>query len=158
MSRGATPATAFLDAAGVAFDLLSYDYDPAGGRVGLQAADALGVAPDRLLKTLMVAVDGAPVRALIGSDRELSLKRLASAAGGRSAAMMAPAAAERWTGYRVGGISPFGQRRASPVFVDMAAAVGAFVLVNAGRRGLQLRMAPSDLVRALGATVAELAA
>src|SRR3954470_22192005 len=103
MARG-TPATAALDRAGVAFRLHEYDYDPDAARIGMQAAQALGVAPDRLLKTLMTRAGGEVVCVLLASDRELSLKRLAAAAGVKDAAMLPPAQAERATGYRVGGI------------------------------------------------------
>src|SRR5262245_58535872 len=113
MARG-TPAILALQRAGVAFVLHEYTYDPEAEHIGLQAAAALGVAPARLLKTLMVRADGI-VCALVPSDRELSLKRLAAAAGVRAAAMLPAAEAERLTGYHVGGISPFGQKRRVPV-------------------------------------------
>jgi len=154
MSR-TTAATRALDALGVSYELVSYDYDPGAEGVGMQAAASLGVAPDRVLKTLMVEVDGKPVCALLASDRELAMKRLAAAAGGRSAAMMKPADAERITGFRVGGVSAFGQKRKTPAFVDAAALAHDEVYVNAGQRGLQARISPRDLVAALSATVAE---
>ncbi len=152
----ATPATVALERAGVAFTLHEYDYDPGAARIGLQAAESLGVAPQRLLKTLMAKAGGAIVCVLIGSDRELSLKKLAAAAGAKDAAMLAPAEAERATGYRVGGISPFGQKKRVRVFVDRAALEYATVIVNGGRRGLQIELAPGDLVRLLDAIAAEL--
>ncbi|MBX6424581.1 MAG: Cys-tRNA(Pro) deacylase [Variibacter sp.] len=154
----ATPATAALRTAGVVFTLHEYDYDPGAARIGLQAAAALGVEPARLLKTLMARAGATAVCALVPSDRELSLKRLAAAAGAKDAAMLAPAEAERLTGYRVGGISPFGQRRRVPTFVDAAALAFATVIVNGGRRGLQIELAPADLVRVLGARPAPLTA
>src|SRR5690349_1130747 len=107
----ATRATRALEAAGIPFTLHEYAYDPDADRVGLQAAAALGEAPARVLKTLMALVDGKPVCAIIPSDREVSMKRLAAAFGGKSAAMMKPTEAERLSGYKVGGISPFGQTR-----------------------------------------------
>jgi Cys-tRNA(Pro)/Cys-tRNA(Cys) deacylase len=149
-----TPATLALDRAGVAYALAAYAYDPKGERVGLQAAEALGVAPGEVLKTLMVRADGEPACVVLASDREVSMKRLAAALGAKSAEMMKPADAERLTGYRVGGVSPFGQKRPAPTVVDADAAALPQAFVNAGQRGLQARLSPADLVRALGATVA----
>jgi Cys-tRNA(Pro)/Cys-tRNA(Cys) deacylase len=154
MAKG-TPATLALTQAGVAFTLHEYDYDPNAERIGLQAADALGVSPARLLKTLMAKTDE-HVCVLLPSDRELSLKRLAQAAAAKDAAMLAPAEAERITGYRVGGISPFGQRRRVRVFIEAAALLHPTVIVNGGRRGLQIEVAPTDVVRVLDATAADL--
>ena len=110
MAKG-TPATAALQRAGVVFTLHEYAYDPDAERIGLQAAAALAVEPTRLLKTLMVKAGDAVLCVLVPSDRALSLKKLAALAGSKEAAMLAPAAAERVTGYRVGGISPFGQKK-----------------------------------------------
>ena len=152
-----TPATQALSVAGVSFELHAYDYDPDAPRVGLQAAESLGVAPDRVLKTLMAQVDGKPVCAILASDREVAMKRLAAAMGGKSAQMMKPADAERTTGYKVGGVSPFGRKRATPVVLDAAALAHPKVFVNAGQRGLQAELSPADLVAALGAVVAEIA-
>ena len=149
-----TPATLALDRAGVAYTLATYDYDPGAERVGLQAAEALGAPPSEVLKTLMVKVDGKPACVVLASDREVSMKRLAAALGAKSAEMMKPADAERLTGYRVGGVSAFGQKRAVPTVVDADAADLPAAFVNAGQRGLQARLAPADLVRALGAVVA----
>jgi Cys-tRNA(Pro)/Cys-tRNA(Cys) deacylase len=149
-----TPATLALDRAGVAYTLASYDYDPGAERVGLQAAQALGVPAGEVLKTLMVKADGKPACVVLASDREVSMKRLAAALGAKSAEMMRPADAERITGYRVGGVSPFGQKRRCPVVVDEDAAALPAAFVNAGQRGLQARLAPADLVRALDAVVA----
>ncbi len=149
-----TPATLALKAAGVAFELHAYDYDPDAPRVGLQAAESLGADPARVLKTLMAEVDGKPVCAILASDQEVAMKRLAAAVGGKSAQMMKPADAERITGYKVGGVSPFGRRRATPVVLDAAALGHPRVFVNAGQRGLQAELAPADLVVALGAAVA----
>jgi Cys-tRNA(Pro)/Cys-tRNA(Cys) deacylase len=147
----ATPATAALQKAGVAFTLHEYDYDPNAERIGMQAAEALGVAPARLLKTLMAKAGNEVVCVLVPSDREVSLKRLAAAAGAKDAAMLAPAEAERVTGYHVGGISPFGQRLRVRVFVEEAALAHATVILNGGRRGLQIELTPAELVRVLEA-------
>jgi Cys-tRNA(Pro)/Cys-tRNA(Cys) deacylase len=152
----ATPATVALGKAGVAFTLHEYDYDPSAPRIGMQAAQALGVSPARLLKTLMAKAGGAVVCVLVPSDAEVALKKLAAAAGAKDAAMLPPAEAERITGYHVGGISPFGQKRRAHVFVQQAALAHATIIVNGGRRGLQIEIAPADLVRVLDATAAEL--
>lgn len=106
-----TPATKALEKLGVKFVLHSYVYDSNADSIGLQAAEALGVAPSRMLKTLMAEVDGKPVCVVVPSDGEVSMKKLASAFGGKAAKMMRPADAERLTGYHVGGISPFGQKK-----------------------------------------------
>lgn len=151
-----TPATLALRKAGVAFALHAYAYDPDAPRIGLHAAESLGVDPGRVLKTLMAEVDGKPVCAVLASDREVAMKRLAAAAGGKSAQMMKPADAERITGYHVGGVSPFGQKRRVATVVDAAALGHGQVFVNAGQRGLQAELAPTDLVAALGAQVAEI--
>jgi Cys-tRNA(Pro)/Cys-tRNA(Cys) deacylase len=149
-----TPATLALDRAGVAYTLAAYDYDPNAERVGLQAAQALGAPPGEVLKTLMVLADGKPACVVLASDREVAMKRLAAALGVKACEMMKPADAERITGYRVGGVSPFGQKRAVRTVVDADAAALPAAFVNAGQRGLQARLAPGDLVRVLGAVVA----
>jgi Cys-tRNA(Pro)/Cys-tRNA(Cys) deacylase len=154
MAKG-TPATSALAKVGVAFTLHEYDYDPNAERIGMQAAEALGVSPARLLKTLM-AKAGDVVCVLVPSDCEVSLKRLAAAAGAKQAEMLAPAQAERVTGYHVGGISPFGQRKRAPVYIEQAALAHPTVIVNGGRRGLQIEIAPADLVRVLDAVATEL--
>lgn len=153
MSR-TTPATLALDKARVAYVLATYEYDPNAERVGLQAAEALGAPPGEVLKTLMVKADGKPACVVLASDREVSMKRLAAALGAKSAEMMKPADAERITGYRVGGVSPFGQKRAVPTVIDADAAALPEAFVNGGQRGLQARLAPADLVRVLNAKVA----
>jgi len=152
----ATPATQMLARAGIAFDTVEYDYAPGAERVGLQAAEAIGADPGEVFKTLMIELDGKPVCAVVPSDREVAMKKLAAALGGKSAAMMAPAAAERLTAYKVGGISPLGQRRKVPVALDAAAMTRDTIFLNGGRRGLQIRMTPADLVAVLGCTVADL--
>lgn len=157
MSR-VTRATKALEQAGVAFTVHVYDYDPDADSVGLQAAEALGEAPARVLKTLMTLVDGKPACAIVPSDREVSMKKLAAAFGGKSAEMMKPADAERLTGYKVGGISPFGQRRAVRTALEEAALAHDAVYINGGQRGLQVRLSPKDAAAALKAVVAPLVA
>lgn len=157
MSR-TTRATQVLTQAKVAHSVHSYDYDPGSERVGLQAAEALGEDPSRVLKTLMIEIDGKPACAVIPSDRELSMKKVAAALGAKSAQMMKPADAERITGYHVGGISPFGQKKRVPVAFEAAAMAEALVYINGGQRGLQVRLAPGDAAKALGAVVAALVA
>jgi Cys-tRNA(Pro)/Cys-tRNA(Cys) deacylase len=152
-----TPATNALEKAGVPFTLHEYEYDPSAERIGMQAAEALGVAPARLLKTLMAKAAGT-VCVLVPSDREVSLKKLAAAAGAKDAAMLAPAEAERITGYRVGGISPFGQKKRARVFIEADALAFDTVLLNGGRRGLQIEMAPADVVRLLDARAVSITA
>lgn len=157
MSR-TTRATQALQKAGVAFTLHSYDYDPDAQRIGLQAAEALGEDPARVLKTLMAEVDGKPVCVVIPSDQEVSMKKLAAAFGGRSASMMKAPDAGRLTGFVVGGISPFGQKRAVPTAIEEMALLEDRVYMNAGQRGLQVRLDPNDALRALGANAADLIA
>src|SRR5882757_6769572 len=157
MSRS-TRATLALEKLGVTFTLHVYDYDPDADSIGLQAAAALGIAPRRLLKTLMAEVDGKPVCAVVASDHEVSIKKLAAAFGGKTAKMMRPADAERLTGYHVGGISPFAQKKRVPVAIDQAALDETTVYINGGQRGLQIELAPDDARRALDAKVAALVA
>ena len=154
MAKG-TPATVALTKAGIAFTLHEYDYDPNADRIGMQAAEALGVSPARLLKTLM-AKAGDVVCVLVPSDREVNLKKFAAAAGAKTAAMLPPAEAERITGYHVGGISPFGQRKRVRVFVEADVQAFTTIIVNGGRRGLQIEIAPADLMRMLNAQAAAL--
>lgn len=157
MAKG-TPATIMLEKAGVGFTLHEYDYDPNAARIGLQAAEALGVSPAQLLKTLMAKAGGTIVCVLAPSDRDVSLKKLAAAAGAKDAAMLPPADAERATGYHVGGISPFGQKKRVAYFIDASALAHPTVIVNGGRRGLQIEIAPDELLRLLGAKPADLCA
>ncbi len=153
-----TPATLALTMAGVAFSSVTYPYDPNADRIGLQAAEALGAEPRRVLKTLMAEVDGKPVCVIVPSDREVSMKRLAAAFGGKSANMMKPAEAERLTGFKVGGISPFGQKRRVPIAIDEQAMAEETVFINGGQRGLQVNLAPAAARDALDAKVAPLVA
>jgi Cys-tRNA(Pro)/Cys-tRNA(Cys) deacylase len=156
MAKG-TPATVALEKAGAAFKLHEYEYDPDADSIGMQAAAALGVDPARLLKTLMAKAGGV-VCVLAPSDKEVSLKKLAAAAGAKDAAMLKPAEAERITGYRVGGISPFGQKKRVGVFIEAAAMNHQTVIFNGGRRGLQIELPPDELVRLLGAKPAAICA
>lgn len=151
-----TRATDALDAAGVTFELRTYDYDPAAEHIGMQAAESLGVSPHLVVKTLMALVDGKPVCVMVPSDREVNMKKLAAALGGKLAQMMKPADAERATGYHVGGISPFGQRRKVPAAIDRAACTPERIFLNAGQRGLQIHIRPADATAMLNATIAEL--
>ena len=153
-----TPATLALEKAGIAFTLFPYDYDPDAPRVGLQAAEALGRAPEQVFKTLMAEVDGKPVCVVVPSDCEVSMKKLAAAFDGKAANMMRPADAERLTGYHVGGISPFGQKKRVPVAIEQAALSHLTVFVNGGQRGLQIEIDPNDAAIAAGAVAHELTA
>ncbi|WP_112944827.1 MULTISPECIES: Cys-tRNA(Pro) deacylase [unclassified Rhizobium] len=153
-----TRATQVLEKAKVAFSVHTYEYDPNAERIGLQAAEAIGEEPHRVLKTLMAEVDGKPVCVVVPSDREVSMKKLAAAFKGKSANMMKPADAERLTGYHVGGISPFGQKKLVPTAIEEAAMSEALVYMNGGQRGLQVRLAPKDALDVLKATAAALVA
>ena len=153
-----TRATQFLSQQGVRFALHHYDYDPDADSIGMQAAEALGAPPSRVLKTLMASVDGRPVCVIVPSDREVSMKKLAAAFGGKSASMMKPADAERLTGYRVGGISPFGQKKKVPTAIEEAALGESLVFINGGQRGLQVELDPREAARVLGAIAAAVTA
>lgn len=154
-ARGSgTPATVALTKAGVDFAARPYEHDPGAPSFGLEAAAALGVEPERVFKTLLADVDGRLTVAVVPVSGSLDLKALAAAAGGKRAAMADPAVAERTTGYVIGGISPLGQRKALPTVVDSSALAHSTVLVSGGRRGLDLELAPADLVRLTLATTA----
>jgi Cys-tRNA(Pro)/Cys-tRNA(Cys) deacylase len=153
-----TRATQTLDRLKIAFTTIAYDYDPNAERIGLQAAEAIGEEPRRVLKTLMAEVDGKPVCVVVPSDREVSMKKLAAAFGAKSANMMKPADAERLTGYHVGGISPLGQKKIVPTAIEVSALDEAHVFINGGQRGLQIRIAPADAMQALKAIAAPLIA
>ncbi len=155
MSR-TTRATLALQQAGVAFTVHTYDYDPNAERIGLQAAEAMGADPGGVLKTLMVQVDGRPACVILPSDREVNLKKLASALGGKAAQMMKPADAERITGYHVGGISPFGQKKRVPTLIEESGLAHPAVFINGGQRGLQVKLSPRDAAKVLDAQVAAL--
>ena len=153
-----TRATQALNRLSLTFTLHEYDYDPDADRIGLQAAEALGIAPQRLLKTLMAEVDGRPVCIVVPSDREVSMKKCAAAFGGKAAKMMRPADAERLTGYHVGGISPFAQKKRVPVAVERTALAESTIYLNGGQRGLQIEIAPDAAMDALGAEGRDLVA
>jgi Cys-tRNA(Pro)/Cys-tRNA(Cys) deacylase len=153
-----TPATLALARAGVAFTTQTYAYDPSADRIGLQAAEALGVPPATVLKTLMAEVDGKPVCVVVPSDREVSMKKLAATFGGKAAQMLKPEAAERLTGYKVGGISPFGQKKRVPTVLEATALALEAVFINGGQRGLQIRLRPADALTALGGKTADVLA
>jgi Cys-tRNA(Pro)/Cys-tRNA(Cys) deacylase len=146
-----TPALRTLAALGIEVSLHPYAYDPKAEATGLQAAEALGIDPAVMLKTLMVEVDGKPACCVIPSDRQLSMKRVASAFGGKSAAMMPVSKAEKLTGYHVGGISPFGQKRTVPTAIEATACSAKRVWINAGQRGLLLSLPPKVALAALAA-------
>ncbi len=152
-----TPATLALTRAGVAFTLHPYAHDPRAKAYGEEAAAALGVEPERLFKTLIATLDGALACAVVPVSGRLDLKAFAAALGGKRAELAAPAAAARATGYVVGGISPIGQKTRLPIVVDETAELFDTVLVSAGRRGLQVELAPDDLVRVAGARLAAIA-
>lgn len=146
-SPGGTPATVALTRAGVAFTVHAYEHDPAAPSYGLEAAEALGLDPCSVLKTLLATVDGRLVVGVVPVSGQLDLKALAAAVGGKRAVMADPALAERATGYVVGGISPLGQRRPHPTVLDDSALTRDRVYVSGGRRGLDLGLSPTDLVR-----------
>jgi Cys-tRNA(Pro)/Cys-tRNA(Cys) deacylase len=149
-----TRATDQLARLKIAHTVHSYEHDPRAPGYGAEAATALGVAPERVFKTLIADVDDRLAVAVVPVAGSLDLKALAGAAGAKKARMADPAAAERATGYVTGGISPLGQRRALPVVLDATALNFDTIWVSAGQRGLEIELAPADLVRAAGATVA----
>lgn len=149
-----TPATKALAGAGVTFRVHPYTHDPAAGSYGLEAAEALGVDPGRVFKTLVVDVDGSLCVAVVPVDRSLDLKAMAAAVGGKRASMARAPDAERATGYVLGGISPLGQRRRLRTVIDTTAYGHQTVLVSGGRRGLDVELAPDDLARLTDAAAA----
>jgi Cys-tRNA(Pro)/Cys-tRNA(Cys) deacylase len=143
-----TPATLALTRAGVPFTTHPYEHDPAAAAsYGSEAAEALGLDPDRVLKTLLVDVDGALVVGIVPVSCQLDLKAFAAAVGGKRATMAGPAVAERATGYVVGGISPLGQKRPHPTVLEASALAHHTVYVSGGRRGLDIGLSPRDLLR-----------
>jgi Cys-tRNA(Pro)/Cys-tRNA(Cys) deacylase len=152
-----TPATVALTAAGVAFTQHPYQHDSAAPSYGLEAAEVLGLPPDQVFKTLLVDTGAGLAVGVVPVAGQLDLKAMAAALGAKKVTMADPAAAERSTGYVVGGISPVGQKRALPTVVDESAALFDVVYVSGGRRGLDLGLSPADLVRVTGATVADIA-
>lgn len=151
-----TPATAALAAAGVPFVLHPYPHDPSAASYGMEAAQALGFDPSRVFKTLMVEVDGRLAVGVVPVSGSLDLKAMAASLGGKRAALAEAAAAERRTGYVLGGISPLGQRQSSPTVIDDSVLGQETVLVSGGRRGLDVELSPSDLVRLTGAFTARI--
>jgi Cys-tRNA(Pro)/Cys-tRNA(Cys) deacylase len=152
-----TPATVALTRAGVAFTTHPYDHDPSAASYGLEAAELLGLDPAQVFKTLFVEVDGRLTVGIVPVSRQLDLKAVAAAAGGKRATMADPAVAERATGYVVGGISPLGQKRAHPTVLDESAATFDVIYVSGGRRGLDIGLSPVDLARLTTATTAAIA-
>ena len=152
-----TPATVTLTRAGVAFTVHAYEHDPSAASYGLEAAEALGLDPETVFKTLLADVDGTLVVGIVPVTAQLDLKALAAAVGGKRAVMADPSAAERATGYVVGGISPIGQKRRLRTVLDTSADAFPTVYVSGGRRGLDVGLAPSDLVGVTGATTAPIA-
>jgi Cys-tRNA(Pro)/Cys-tRNA(Cys) deacylase len=145
-----------LERAGISFTVHEYAHDPRASSYGQEACAALGGPADRVFKTLIASVDGNLVAGVVPVEGQLDLKALASAAGGKRAVMAEVAAAERATGYVAGGISPVGQRKRLPVVLDASAMEFGTVFCSAGRRGLEIELAPADLVRAANATVASI--
>ncbi|HLJ98508.1 MAG TPA: Cys-tRNA(Pro) deacylase [Streptosporangiaceae bacterium] len=156
MAGRGTTATIALDRARIAYTLHEYAHDPRHESYGAEASEALGIEADRVFKTLVAEVDGGLVCAVVPVRGELDLKALAVVTKGKKATMAQVAAAERATGYVAGGISPVGQRRRLPVVIDESALGFGTVYCSAGRRGLEIELAPGDLIRATGATVASI--
>jgi Cys-tRNA(Pro)/Cys-tRNA(Cys) deacylase len=152
-----TPATALLARLGISYRSHTYEHDERHGSYGIEASELLGVAPGRVFKTLVAEVDGALTVGVVPVATQLDLKALATAAGGKKAKLADVAAAERATGYVAGGISPLGQRKRLPVVIDAAALNFGTVFCSGGRRGLQIELAPGDLIRAANAVVAPIA-
>ena len=159
MATRGTTATIALERAKIPCALHEYTHDPRADSFGLEASAALGVPPERLFKTLVATVDGGALAVgVVPVHRHLDLKALAAAVGGKKAIMAEAAVAERATGYVVGGISPVGQKRRLPIVIDVSALEFTAMFCSAGRRGLQMEIAPSDLIKATGAKVADIAA
>ena len=153
-TTGGTPATVALTRAGVEHTVHTYEHDPSASSYGLEAAELLGLDPARVLKTLLADADGRLVVGVVPVAGQLDLKALAAAVGAKRAVMADPREAERATGYVVGGISPIGQKRPHPTVVDESALGHPTVFVSGGRRGLDLELAPGDLIKVTGAGTA----
>jgi Cys-tRNA(Pro)/Cys-tRNA(Cys) deacylase len=157
MAGKGTPATALLAKHGAEHTLHSYEHDPRHDSYGLEAVEALGLAAERVFKTLVAEVDGTLSVGVVPVTGQLDLKALAAAVGGKKAKMADPAAAQRATGYVLGGISPLGHRSRLRVVVDSSAVKFDTVYCSAGRRGLEVELTPADLVRLTSAVVAPIA-
>lgn len=155
MAGRGTPATQLLERLGVAH--VVHAYEPGPGAYGAAGAAALGVEPERMLKTLLADLDGRLVCAVVPVSGSLDLKALAAVLGGKRAVMADPTAAERSSGYVVGGISPLAQRAPLPTAVDETVELFETVYVSAGRRGLSVELSPDDLVRLTSAVLGDLA-
>ncbi|MEV0095654.1 Cys-tRNA(Pro) deacylase [Streptomyces sp. NPDC050738] len=151
---GGTPATVALTASGTPYTLHAYEHDPSAPSYGEEAAEALGVTPDRVFKTLLADVDGELTVAMVPVSGSLDLKALATAVGGKRATMADPAAAERSTGYVLGGISPLGQRKKLRTVLDASASAHTTICISAGRRGLEVELSPGDLTTLTAAVLA----
>lgn len=146
-----------LDRAGVAYEARAYEHDPAAPSYGLEAAQALGVEPGRVFKTLLVDTDQGLGVGIVPVDTSLDLKAVAAALGVKKATMAEARVAERTTGYVVGGISPVGQKKPLPTVLDESATGHPTVLISGGKRGLDLELSPADLLRVTGGSTAAIA-
>ena len=156
-SSGGTPATVALDRAGIRYAVRAYEHDPAAASYGAEAAKALGVAQARVFKTLLVQGERELAVGIVPVDGQLDLKAMAAALGLKRVAMADVATAERVTGYVVGGISPIGQKRSLETVLDESAQQHDTILVSGGRRGLDLELAPADLLAVTRGTIAGIA-
>lgn len=153
-----TRATRMLDEAGLDYRTVAYAYDADAASIGRAAAQAIGADPQQVFKTLMILADGKPACLIAPSSGEVSMKKAAAALGAKSASMMKPADAERMTGYKIGGISPFGQMRTVPVVMDETAILWDAIFLNGGQRGLQVCISGEDAARALSAQLHDICA
>lgn len=155
--HASTPATVALTAAGVVFSVHTYDHDPAARSFGMEAVEALGLPAEQMFKTLVVDTGAGLAVAVVPVSGSLDLKAMATALGVKRVEMARPEAAERSSGYVVGGISPLGQKRRLPTVVDESAGLFDLVFVSGGRRGMDIGLAPTDLIAVSGARVADIA-
>ena len=153
---GGTPATLALAQARIEFVAHTYDHDPRAASFGMEAAEKIGIDPERVFKTLLADVDGELVVGVVPVAGSLDLRALAAAARGKRAVMADPMLAQRRTGYVVGGISPIGQKSPHRTFVDSSAILCESVLVSGGRRGFDVELAPDDLLAVTGANYADI--
>jgi Cys-tRNA(Pro)/Cys-tRNA(Cys) deacylase len=157
LNAAVTPAVEALEAAGVAFSVHEYEHDPSVRSFGLEAADLLGLDADQVFKTLVVIADGDPAVAIVPVSCQLALKAVGTALGRKRVEMCDPVVAQRLTGYVLGGISPFGQRRLLRTVIDETCQLYDTVYVSGGRRGLDVGVDPADLLRLLDAVLADIA-